>query len=137
MHAARFIRFAVAAAALFAPTLLGSTALAGSSASKPASPDAAPHLIFDPKQFVVPQASGDTNRFTPKISGEDKPAFAMPKIDLGTSQLHLDTDRKAIDTGPRVGIEPADPAALNPNLGQRKEPPLDPYVGFTLSTPME
>ena len=136
MHAARTFRSCIAAALLASALVAGGTALAGDAASKPAGAAATPQVTLDPEQLVVPRPSDDVSKFTPDTPGEDKAGLAIPnKIDLGTSQLRFDADRKAIDTGPRVGIDAVDPTVLNPNLPQRKQSPMEPYVGFTLSKP--
>ncbi len=137
MHANCFFRLTAVAATLAAHALLGGAALAGDTATKPAPAGASPQVTFDPKQFVLPNVSDDASTFTPKGLADDEPAFSMPQIDLGTSQLSVETNRNAINNGPRVGIEKIDPTVLNPNLPQHKESPLQPFVGFKLSTPME
>jgi hypothetical protein len=134
MVTALYFRSILAAAALVA---LGCPALAGGTAAKPTKADEAPAVTLDPKQFIVPDVSDEARKFMSKQPGGNSPAFSMPQIDLGDSQLSLETDRDAIDGGPRVGIEKFDPTVLNPNLPQQKESPLQPYVGFKLSTPMQ
>jgi hypothetical protein len=134
MLIALYFRLTVAAAALVA---LGGPALAGGTAAEPTTADDAAAVTIDPRQFIVPDVSDDARKFMSKKPGENSPAFSTPQIDLGASQLSLETDRDAIDSGPRVGIEKIDPTVLNPNLPQQKESPLQPYVGFKLSTPMQ
>jgi hypothetical protein len=106
-------------------------------------------------QFTVARAQKSSgvaplalDSLPPPAPGFEKPEGLKPRdekdsklelptqLNLGNSQLRLDTNRKEIDPIPRIGIDAADPAVLNPNLPQEKASPLKPgYFGFTITTP--
>jgi hypothetical protein len=138
MHASRLFRTCLAATALVAAvSTAGGTAFAGDDTSKPAT-GKPPQVKLDPKQFAVPQVSVDADKFTSDTASGDKKGLAIPDtIDLGDSRLSLDAGGDKTGSGPRAGIDAADPAGLNPNLPQRKQSPIVPYVGFTLSKPTD
>ena len=122
-----FFRIGELAAGFFA-LVAASSALAQHGAPVPLDP-----------YLLKPPAPGFEKPVTPGPENDKGAKLELPDhIDLGTSQLRFDTNRKAVDSTPRVGIDTADPTVLNPRLPQEKASPLKPdYFGFTLSTPTQ
>jgi hypothetical protein len=94
-------------------------------------------LSPDLYKLPPPAPNVDPGTFSADKFGNESPGFTLPdRIDLGGSVLRFDTRRSAVDSVPRVGIDNADPALLNPGIPTRKESPLTPsYFGLTLTTP--
>jgi hypothetical protein len=96
-------------------------------------------VTLDPDLFKLPPPapSVDLGKFGADKFGTGGSEFTLPnRIDLGSSMLRFDTSRSAIDDGPRVGIDNADPSLLNPRIPTRKDSPLTPnYFGLTFTAP--
>jgi hypothetical protein len=129
-----YVRTCALIAALFAVAALPfTTALA----EEPANSAPTPPISLDPNMLKPPApATESPPTVKPLRDGAGSKIDLPTKFDLGTSELRLDTSRKAVDSIPRVGIDAADPKVLNPNLPQEKDSPLKPdYFGITISTP--
>jgi hypothetical protein len=102
-------------------------------------PASAAAPLLDPDLFKFPHSSSnyDSSKFKLDKYQKESPGVTLPnRIDLGASTLRLDTDRSAVNNGPRVGIEAVDPAQLNPGIPTRKDSPLTPnYFGLTFTAP--
>jgi hypothetical protein len=119
-----------AAIACIALLLAVSAALAENTASKRA---AAPPPSLDTTASDLSPAALGENIGPRDKSAADKPDLTIPdSIKFGNRTLRFDTDRKAVDSIPRVGLDATDPAVL-PSHRDQDLPPS--YFGLTLTTP--
>jgi hypothetical protein len=123
-----FGTFAVIVAAFFFAA--NSAALAGNAASKLRAVAAPPVSLDSNPSALSPSALGERDL---DKSAADKPDGKIPdSIKFGEHTLRFDTDRKSVDTIPRVGLDAKDPAIL-PTQRDQDLPPS--YFGLTLTTP--
>ena len=118
--------------AALAMLLLAATggAMAGNTESdRPAV--APPHPLGSNPSALSPSALGvDTSRFD---ESADKPDLKIPTgIKFGNKTLRFDTDSKALDSIPRVGLDATDRHVL-PMQKDEDLPPT--YFGLTLTAP--
>ena len=103
-------------------------------------PAAPGQSLLDPDLFKFQRSSANLNssKFNADKFQKDSPRVTLPnRIDLGGSTLRLDTDRSAINNGPRVGIDSTDFSTQNLGLPTKKDTTLTPnYFGLTLTTPI-
>ncbi len=122
----------LAALAAFVAALLAvnGAALAGNTASRqPAAPPLS--LEVNPSELSPSALGADTDEFGK--SAADKPDLKIPdSIKLGDRTLRFDTDRKAVDSIPRVGLDATDRHVL-PMPKDEDLPPA--YFGLTLTVP--
>jgi hypothetical protein len=102
-------------------------------------PTAPRQTLLDPNLFKAHRyGANDSSRKVnvDKFQKESSGITLPTRIDLGGSTLRLDTDRSAINNGPRVGIDSTDLSTQNPGLPTKKDATLAPnYFGLTITTP--
>lgn len=111
----------------------GPTVRTQSAASSPAG-----SIPLGPDAFKLPAVPDyEAGGFRAQESNRDKAGAGLPdRVDLGKSVLRFDTNRSALNSGPKVGIDDADQTVLNPGIPTHKDSPLQPnYFGLTLTTP--
>jgi hypothetical protein len=107
-------------------------ALAEDAADKPAVAPPPPLSLDTGATMLSPSALGaDTGGF--EKSTADKPDLKIPdSIKFGNNTLRFDTDRKSVDSVPRVGLDATDRHVL-PMQRDEDLPPT--YFGLTLTAP--
>jgi hypothetical protein len=116
--------------------LLFSAALTSAAVAEQAADGASPQLTLDPDLLNLPAPAAPKTSAAGAEDDADAKLKLPTQFDLGTSQLRLDTDRKAADSIPRVGVEATEPNVIIPGARADDASPLKPnYFGFTLSTP--
>jgi len=138
MHIIRRLgRLAGVLAAGFAVAgLLATSAAMAETAKQPAAVAPKAPLLLDAKSTELPPSAlgedGKRNEF-----GDDNSDHKISDgIKLGNQTLRLDTNRKAIDAAPRVGLDATDPYVLNRDAAAADDASLKPnYFGLTITVP--
>ena len=105
---------------------------------QPAAAAAKAPLSLDAKSTELPPSAlgedGSRNDFGESADKSDHKI--SDGIKLGNQTLRFDTNRKAIDSAPRVGLDATDPYVLNRDAAAADDASLKPkYFGLTITVP--